>query len=454
MINHYSIPARFSLFLCLLTLSLIKPSQFLPIPALPLIPVTLCLMLILSLLMVLKNEALRTYYSNFKWELGLFFGYIFLSLVSLLLNLGAYSNFSEIVYFGIVPIAVTFSLVLLNLLFNPATLTVAGETPHKWRGFTLSVFVAFCIVAVWQFVDYFSANAITQYFVSSELPREKDHYNVRSLFRINTDFGPIMALLCVALCCHMRNLYRYQVLGLSNSLIFGLCLALFFFSGMISGSRNFLFTLAMGLLAFAIPLFRRRPKVVLVVAVGFLLLLQGGIFSSDTLRNKYGAYFPYINKIHAGQPVTANDFIPSLKGKNTSFTGRLALWNRALDEIAEQPLLGISNGAFKLSLQSESFVNNTHNLFFQVLVDSGIIGLGLVLMLLYRLHRIAPEDNKPLFWAILACLMFDYYLDHSLPWLICTAWLYFYLSKTSLLSEQVKSSSAMKLTSDEGSARV
>lgn len=413
---------QFAMFCYLLLFTIVNPSM---IASLPMVPITLLTLLFLAGYKLYRNRELWSYYRLYIVEVMLFCGYIAISLLSLALNLTAYDTFEQIVYFGVTPIAVTFSIALLVLVFNPANANMGMTEKPQWFYLTIIVFVFVAAVGIWQYIDYDSSKAVTQFFVASELSSALDNQNVRSVFRVSTDFGPLMAVISIALLCRFNQLMVLSSNRWYKVVVCALLVLLFFFAGFLSGSRNFLISFIVGLAVFLLMSFKKKRIWIGIVGLSVVMVSHALILSSETLRQKYSAYLPYMEKLYHGKNLQAKDFIPVLDSSNLS--GRFDLWQRAVEEVSESPLIGISNGAYKLSENSTSKVDNTHNLLFQVLVDSGYLGLLFIVILLYRIHSLIDDNKRPIFWTILISLMFDYYLDHSMPWLICVSWLYFYV---------------------------
>lgn len=412
----YTYRFQYFIFLFLLTLALIKPSNIFPIPVLPMVPVILCMMLVLAVHRLFYDKLTLAKILRFKLEIGLFLTYIAVSLISLAVNQSAYENFQELIHFGVVPIAVSFSALLLLILFiQPAELHLNKESKYLFWS-SMAVILFFITIAIWQWVDYHQSALITHFFVAAELPAERDHYNIRSVFRVSTDFGPLMAVISVIMLCFIhqgwRRLQYHKIYLTLLCGIFVLCL----FAGVISGSRNFF----IGIIVGGLVLFKKSPKKLMIGGTILMLMIHVVLFSSATIRDKYNEYLPYVNKIYNEEQLEFKDFIPKLSESNMS--GRFELWERAVQEVRESPIVGISNGGFKLSAQSTSLVDNTHNMLVQILVDSGVIGFVIILLLLARVYRYFDNTNKAVFWTLFTCLMFDYQVDHSLPWLICVSW--------------------------------
>ncbi|MDO5528813.1 MAG: O-antigen ligase family protein [Paracoccus sp. (in: a-proteobacteria)] len=100
-------------------------------------------------------------------------------------------------------------------------------------------------------------------------------------------------------------------------------------------------------------------------------------------------------------------------GKDLTLTGRTELWGIGLRAIAQSPLLGYGNGAFWLSpaFEAERFASlgagstapSLHNMAIDIMVGTGALGLGAMLLLLgttlaraIRFHRSAPSVESSL----------------------------------------------------------
>jgi O-antigen ligase len=69
---------------------------------------------------------------------------------------------------------------------------------------------------------------------------------------------------------------------------------------------------------------------------------------------------------------------------------------------------------------------NTHNVFLQVLNDAGVIGAGLILAFITRVIFIAKDKMITILAVIviLSSSLVDYFIDHSVPWVIVVAYFY------------------------------
>jgi O-antigen ligase len=101
--------------------------------------------------------------------------------------------------------------------------------------------------------------------------------------------------------------------------------------------------------------------------------------------------------------------------------GRLAVWAKAISISKEHPLLGVGLGAFSYEVNSLSEYRDpiyAHNLYLELLAETGIIGIGLFMAILFvaiqGLRRGLFLSNKK--EALLsACLLgsFVWFLIHS-----------------------------------------
>jgi exopolysaccharide production protein ExoQ len=83
------------------------------------------------------------------------------------------------------------------------------------------------------------------------------------------------------------------------------------------------------------------------------------------------------------------DLLVSLLGKDLTLTGRTQIWSAVLDSIAKRPLLGYGYQAFWLGLEGESYriilavswiLAQAQNGFLDVLLETGVVGLAVVLL--------------------------------------------------------------------------
>ena len=112
-----------------------------------------------------------------------------------------------------------------------------------------------------------------------------------------------------------------------------------------------------------------------------------------------------------------------------SLTGRVLIWERAANGIADHPLTGYGLGAFaEIAQQAYPLpgfipgeINHAHNLFLQTALDLGLPGLitfativGLAGVALVRCYRLAPPQSPQATWAIAMLGTFAGFLTYNL----------------------------------------
>ncbi len=122
--------------------------------------------------------------------------------------------------------------------------------------------------------------------------------------------------------------------------------------------------------------------VVMVVAVIATLLYTAGrkMPFSLQLRYVYAAYLVSFALVMFSQSPALNNLMMNLFEKDASFSNRRDAWAVSWDLISKRPLCGIgfiSSGSAQGLLGSKTFVN-AHNGVLQVLLNGGLVGLGLV----------------------------------------------------------------------------
>ena len=88
--------------------------------------------------------------------------------------------------------------------------------------------------------------------------------------------------------------------------------------------------------------------------------------------------------------ITESSALFALLGKDPTLTGRTEIWSAVLDSIAKRPLLGYGYQAFWLGFQGESYqiilavtwaLAQAQNGFLDITLQTGVVGLGVVLLL-------------------------------------------------------------------------
>lgn len=131
-----------------------------------------------------------------------------------------------------------------------------------------------------------------------------------------------------------------------------------------------------------------------VVLVGTVLLIESYKFATLRLRLPRYAYFLAISIVVAigfTFAVTNSDNVMNLVGRSSNLTGRTEIWALVLSFVPQRPILGYGHSGFWLGASRESYVINrimrgwviySHNGYLEMLLNLGIIGLVLTLILL------------------------------------------------------------------------
>ncbi len=94
----------------------------------------------------------------------------------------------------------------------------------------------------------------------------------------------------------------------------------------------------------------------------------------------------------------------------TSNKGRMEIWSDSVSSFAKHPVMGIGIGNFPLALSEKTATSkmgaSAHNIYLEVLVEMGLVGLGIFAWLLYRiaekLFRLSRKFKEERF-RLLAC---------------------------------------------------
>lgn len=391
--------------------------------------------LALILLLVYKVHAacgFKQFVLKFKVEIGLIVAYQLVSLFTLWTNLENYESNAHALRFGLHFIVLSSSmpaaLWLFSLESNSKRLSLSR---YDWSTNLVWLwFLAIAILTVWQVYDYQSSKVVSRFFVGSEIWPEE---NINSVFRINTDLGTILSLSLVCFLILIRA--RFNTLSRPMvTVLVSLCIACFI-AGISTGSRNFLLTFFVGFIVLALTSIRgdRNYRLGIVLLCLFVLSMHIVVLSSPYALLKLSSIFPYLRVLSVGEVLALSDLIPNLDEQ--AFAGRMEIWKKAVEVIQANPLFGVSNGVSR-ELINPAVGGNSHNFILQILLDAGLVGFLLFLMLVGKvLQRLKMSGSllilAPVLCMLLTALSFDYYLDHSLPWILSTSYFLAVLNRES-----------------------
>ncbi|MDH3359677.1 MAG: O-antigen ligase family protein [Desulfobulbaceae bacterium] len=347
------------------------------------------------------------YWQRYRKEIILVAAFLFLHLLSLLLNLDVYPDFKALVFYGIAPLAV-FSL------FGMAW-GIFSIYPVS-RGICVPVFFLLIHgVALGQFFDYELFRPITSHTIAADIMHPG---YITSVFPHHTIYGTVAAVNII----YGLTLLFGKSLSRDEKYLWLAVISMAFVGGALSHSRNFLWTLGFGVLPLFFFFERRRLGLWLATLLLAVAAFHVVAYYSPGIQRQYGRALPYLGKLAKPAEIEGGDFVPRFSSQG--LTGRPELWRRAYGQWQQAPWFGKGPGSFNLSggnLYSRQF--NVHCFYLQVLLDTGIVGfivLAVLLFLLLKRARLA--GILPVFVAVLASLVFDNFLDHSMAWAILMAW--------------------------------
>lgn len=370
------------------------------------------------------------YWRRHKVLLFLLVGYHLVVLISLIYNLDRYESIAQWLVQGWGFVAIQSTLIAGLLLFTLPRNTRAlrwSVSEYRYAPVLLLLIVALCLgVAVWNYIDYKSAHQLKQYFVAGYFLSSR----ARSVFAINTDWGSIAALALAA--CLLIAAKNDKTIRQRFVLV--VIAAGFLWAGFISNSANFFLTTAVCVAGFVFVWWRLSLSLKLLSISSLVILFFAfALHASDRLAVKIGALFSPVLAINRGECFYWSGFFGEadwprfLNGRDYFLESAYSLW-------VDSPWLGVSNGGLRLAEANVQPIErsfNTHNLFVQIPIDAGLIGVVVAIILAVHLY-VHYIKYLPLFQkqsilifvaAVLATLTVDYFPDHALSWNIVVAYL-------------------------------
>lgn len=421
-------------FSLLLLLSVFQPRSIWQEFSIPFVPLVLVVLGLILIYKVWLTIGIKGVWQKYRVELGLFAAYEVICFISLFLNRDLYPTTTDFIRWGLTFPIFQMSIPMAALLFvlpqneRGASLTQLLKNKKINTAMPLVILViTFCGMAIWQHIDYASSWEIFRFSIADSfnpalgdirafLERNPQISIVSSFFSINTDLGAIAAVVAIFLLTFaVTNTNKVAALSL---------FILVFCTGILSEGRVFLVGIGAGLLALLAVTFRNHKLLAvntLIATILFAHVLM--LFVSNHYIDKLGQFFPYLVKLYSNAPIAMSDFVPNFSLE--SFGDRRPIWILAVDQVAENPLLGISNGGFRLTGESLGgwALNNTHNVYLQLIIDGGIIGAVFISILLFRLTRRLTAFGFLILLTTAATLFVDNFSDHSLSWVIIVVYL-------------------------------
>jgi hypothetical protein len=410
-------------FLLLMFIATFRPSAIWPAFSLSLEPISILIIGLLLLYKIKLTIGFGPFFSKYKLELALIVLYQTIALFSLYLNIHRYADPAQLIRYGITFIVISASFPAVLLLFLlPQNKVGLSLSRFKYSGYLpWGYFCLLAVLAIWQSFDFESAKLLGRYFVCAEIWPAN---NVNGFYRISTDLGAVLAMSAIVLTSLLISNGPKIKLSRRDITLF-LVLATLLIAGTLSGARVFLLMLmACGALGLLILTKGRFKLLIGLLILCFVLFNLAVFFSPYRTAVKLNAFLPYLLPMRQGEIFYLSDFSASIS--MDVFGERVLLWHRAIAMLSDNFLFGVSNGGFRLAGQSP--IHNTHTLPLQILIDTGLVGLTVLLALLYKVGRRVMESKNTILFAIIITpviigLVVDFQIDHSVPWIVAVGYL-------------------------------
>lgn len=393
------------------------------------------------LILVWKAHAtigILTFVKKYKTPVALTVIFHLILILSLFFNISEYGKEAKNIILGFNLIAAQSLVFVLGFLFIlPQNQSGFSLTNHRFcqylvPGFLLFLGVFSLLINLFPYfffywIEYSLTFDFYQYLVSQgngeDAAITKWANNSSGVFAATTDLGSISAIIIVYFAVKLLQNHR---VSFENALAFFI-VVVFFVLGALSHSLSFFLILAFALFLYFVLMVKISHREKLKIATIAFSLIHYVIYllPIDTAY-KLKDFLPYMFPYRYSKCGELNDFIPNF---NLAALGeRGEVWQISWQTIIENPFLGVSNGAFRLNYLEFTHYN-THNLFLQTLIDSGLIGLIVLLTIgwfvLSPLLRKYRQNSLffVVFGAAFISLMVDYYADHSIPWILVVSYL-------------------------------
>ena len=387
-------------------------------------PIAFITLVLLLAYKIFLTCGFKQFFINYKLEIALVLAYQLVSLFTLWSNLASYESHAHAIRFGLHFIVLSASVPIALWLFTlPGATNRLSLSTYTWSTKLVWLwFLAIALLTVWQVADYQSAKVLSRFFVGSEIWPEE---NINAIFKINTDLGTILSL---SLICFLTLIkVRFATLGRPMLLLLAILSVAVFAAGIATGSRNFFLTFFVGFMVLTLISIKGDKSFRFGFALLFLFLvgMHLVVLASPYALLKFSSVLPYIGVLSVGEVLGLADLMPNLDEQ--AFAGRLEIWTSAVGVIQANPFLGVSNGVAR-GLINPIAGGNSHNFILQVLLDTGLVGFAIISALVVTVVIRLKAAGKllilaPLLFMLLTALSFDYYLDHSLPWILTISYL-------------------------------
>lgn len=421
----------------LLMLAVIRPEGIFPGAGIPVGP--LCLIAALAILpwRIYSTLGVANFWKTYHLPIILIALYQLFCTISLIHNIDRYNEMADFFRWGVVFIAGQMLLPLCIFIF----LTPADETspPPPFSlillplyGMGIALIPGSVLLQVyWPEV----APSYIQYFVGGDITKSEGP--TRGILATSTDLGAISgSFTFFAAALAVQTFQKSHV----KSALFTVCAIIFTLVGLLSASRNFILFIGIASLTIILTTTWTRNKVLAVLAfpVATTVVYFSAYAMPALLLSKLGVNIPHFENVSKGAETSFMDLLP--RTSLTSLEERGALWDRAINLIFENPIFGVSNGAFRLdqdcSLTTYDYDcrHNAHNILLQGAIDAGIGGTIIIILLMAYIIKKSIHDKWLLAFTlgVIATLMVDNFTDHSYAWCVVTSFVGVMLSRQHL----------------------
>lgn len=177
--------------------------------------------------------------------------------------------------------------------------------------------------------------------------------------------------------------------------------------------RQWLF-LALVFFSDAYVIFQRMPGMLIscfVLVVVFYVVLHFSDISPKVYVIGYGISFGLCVMLQNINLNFINRIIIEILGKDLTFSGRTGIWRDAISLIAQSPIIGYGSTVSRNMV----FGISAHNIVLQTILESGIIGLALFLLIIYKSLFVNKEKKYSISilimgsFIIMVSLLFEVY---------------------------------------------
>jgi len=309
------------------------------------------------------------------------------------------------------------SLACYVFLFLCYMLFLNGENIKGYTGFVFILIIVHGI-SLWQMMDYDSAAVFLKYTVAAD---GLDGKKIASVFRNVTSYSPFAALTAVYFWGRIFTGRIHGKLKYAEAFVAGLATI----GTLASGSRTGILSIFIGFFVLFWFISRERKILLVSLVISAIILLHIFGLHYSYLGKKLGKVFPYFNKLRNHEIVEMVDFIPDLTaGYSGKKVNRWIRIKEAYQFWKQQPFLGIGLGQYNI-MGGHSWVGNVHNVFMNILCETGIFGFILLIYMIWWLFlRFRHSFMTAVLATILVTAMFENLFDHTMTYNMTCAWMF------------------------------